>query len=79
MYYAEAQAEIIDFSTFCRISCNSCNSEWYCPSYCDVLEKASKMDFDLIIRAYARNDGDMQKVFRYIKNTKKAVRSNGRL
>lgn len=67
----EAKAEIIDFPTFCRISCNSCNSDWYCPSYCDVLEKASKMNFDLIIKAYARNDGEMYKVFRYIKNTKR--------
>ena len=71
MTYEQAKAELMDFEGFCHLSCNSCNSDWYCPTYCNVLEKASKMDFDLIIKCYARNDGEMWKVFRYIKTTKR--------
>ena len=71
MTYEQAKEELTDFEGFCRIACNSCNNTWYCPTYCDVLEKASKMNFNLIIKAYARNDGEMWKVFRYIKTTKR--------
>lgn len=71
MTYEVAKEEIVDFETFVKVACNSCNNDWYCPSYCDVLEKANKMDFDLIIKCYARNDGDMCKVFRYIKYTRR--------
>lgn len=71
MTYEQAKSELIDIDTFCRIACNSCNTDWYCPSYCDVLLKARKMNFDLIIKCYARNDGEMWKVFRYIKTPKR--------
>lgn len=71
MTYEEAKVELNNFEDFCHMACNSCKSEWYCPSYCDVLEKASKMDFDRIIKCYARNDGEMWKVFRYIKYCKR--------
>ena len=71
MTYEQAKDELTNFEGFCHIACNSCNSEWYCPTYCDVLEKAKKMDFDLIIKSYARNGGEMWKVFRYIKTTKR--------
>ena len=71
MTYEEAKAELIDFPHFCSLACLHCNNDWYCPSYCDALEKASKMDFDLIVRCYARNNGEMWKVFRYIKGRKR--------
>lgn len=70
MTLEEAKNDLEDFKGFCRYACNSCNNDWYCPSYCDVLEKASKMDFDRIIKSYARNDGDMAKVFKFIKLAK---------
>lgn len=41
-------------------------NDWYCPSDCDLLEEASKLDYDIILKAYARNDGDLNKVCRYL-------------
>lgn len=69
----EAKVEIPDIDTFCRHACVHCNSEWYCPSYCDLLEKARRMPFDRIVACYARHEGDMAKVFRYIKQTKERL------
>lgn len=66
MTYEEAKEEIPNIDCFCNHSCICCNSEWYCPSYCEPLEKARRMNFDLILKCYARHDGDMRKVFRYI-------------
>lgn len=70
MTYKEAKEEIVDIDTFCRHACNSCSNDWYCPTYCDLLEKAKRVPFDRIIHCYARHDGDMAKVFRFIRQTK---------
>lgn len=51
-------------------ACVSCKSEWYCPTHCEWLEKAEKMPFEKIQKAYVRNEGDMRKVYRYVKNYK---------
>ena len=68
MKIEEAKEEIPTIECFLDVSCNQCTAnDWYCPSYCDDLEKARKMPFEKIQQAYARNDGDMRKVFRYIK------------
>ena len=40
MTIEEAKEYIPDFDTFCRQACLCCNNEWFCPTYCDVLEKA---------------------------------------
>lgn len=56
---------------FAHESCTYCSCDWYCPSYCDVLEKAEKMDFELIRKKYIQHEGDLTKVWRYIKNTKR--------
>lgn len=70
MTIEEAREEIPDIDTFCRHCCNRCTTnDWYCPSDCNMLEKARKLDFDRILKCYARNDGDLNKVFRYIKRT----------
>ncbi|MCM1059818.1 MAG: hypothetical protein NC452_05950 [Eubacterium sp.] len=67
----EARKEIPDIESFCRQSCTLCTSnDWYCPTYCDMLQKARRMDFERIVEAYARNDEDMAKVYRYIKQAK---------
>ena len=60
-----------NFEEFAHESCLYCSNDWYCPSYCDVLEKAQKMDFELIRKKYIEYDGDLEKVWRYIKNTKR--------
>ena len=56
-----------NFQELVRIICIYCNSEWYCPNYCDVLNKARKITFEKIQKAYERNDKDVSKLIRYIK------------
>ena len=71
MKIEEAKKEIPTIEFFLDVSCNQCTSnDWYCPSYCDDLEKAKRMPFEKIQQAYARHDGDMVKVYRYIKQYK---------
>lgn len=67
MTIEQVKKEIPDMEAFCGMACNACNSDWYCPDYCIVLQKAFKMDFEKIQKSYARNDGDWSKVCRYIK------------
>lgn len=68
-------ADIPDIDTFCKKACNSCGGpeDWYCPTECDVLEKARKMPWEKIQKCYTRHDGDLRKVFRYIKQYKLEV------
>lgn len=67
----EVKEEIPTVNSFIQQSCNCCNAnDWYCPSLCNDLEKAKRMPFEKIQKAYARHDGDMKKVFRYIKQYK---------
>lgn len=75
MKLTEAKAEIKDIDTFCHCACIHCNNDWFCPSYCEMLEKARRIPFYRIIACYARHDGDMAKVFRYIKQTKERLYS----
>lgn len=75
MTITEAKTEIPDIDSFSHWGCNNCKSEWYCPTYCELLEKARKIPFDRIIACYARYDGDAVKVFRYIKQTKERLRN----
>lgn len=71
MTIEEARKEIIDIDTFCYLCCNNCiGNDWYCPSFCKMLIKARELDFDRIVKCYARHDGDLKKVYRYIKQTK---------
>ena len=67
----QAREDIPDIDTFCKECCGNCTSnDWYCPSACKVLKKARKLDFDRIVKCYAEHDGDLNKVCRYIRNTK---------
>lgn len=71
MTIEEARECIPNFKAFENEVCNSCvENDWYCPSRCRILEKASKLDFERIQKSYARNDGEMWKVMRYIKRAK---------
>lgn len=69
MTLEEAKQEIPDFDTFANEFCNACTSDTYCSFYCDTLKKAEKM-FDRVQQAYARHDGYIVKVDRYIKGAK---------
>lgn len=76
MTFEEAKEELIDMNNFRSLMCDVyCKHDYYCPTDCDVLEKANRMNFDRIIRSYARNDGDIVKVYNFIKqanvNTKR--------
>lgn len=73
MNYKKAKTEIPNIQTFLSRACNCCDNEWYCPTHCDLLEKAQKIPFYRIVKCYQRHDGDMKKVFRYIKNTKERL------
>lgn len=73
MTVEEAKVEIPDIDAFCRWGCVHCNSEWYCPTYCDLLEKAKRIPFNRILECYARHEGDPVKVFNYIKQTKERL------
>ena len=65
----EAKEEIPTISKFIATCCDNCKSnDWYCPTLCFELEKARLLPFDKIQQAYARHDGDLRKVCRYIKN-----------
>ena len=67
----EARKEIGNIDDFCKNACNVCTAnEEYCPSECGTLRKARQMDFDRIVKSYARNDGDLSKVFRSINQAK---------
>lgn len=71
--------ELPDWDSFVIFACNNCKSEWYCPSYCYLLEKATKIDFSLIQQAYFRNGGDPVAVFRYIRRKYKTELEKGRI
>lgn len=70
MTIEEAKKDIPDFDSFRYQACFCCNNEWYCPSYCDALEKAERMDFNRILKCYAQNGGEMYKVLRWLKRVK---------
>lgn len=42
MNYKKAKTEIPNIQTFLSRACDCCNNEWYCPTHCDLLEKAQK-------------------------------------
>lgn len=71
MELEQAKKELPDFASFCSMMCNCwCRCDWYCPTPCKEIEKAEKIDFERIQNCYARHDGDMTKVVRYIRSTK---------
>ena len=69
MTLEEAQQEIIDYEALVKAMCSMC-SYWGCPSNCDMLDKAKEIPLMSIQKSYARNDGDLTAVARYIKRKK---------
>lgn len=55
---------------FCSFCCSRCTADpdGYCPSDCEMLEKARKIPFDKIEKKYIKHKGDLTKLARYIKN-----------
>lgn len=77
MTISEAKNDIKDIEQFRNSVCMSCTAnDWFCPSYCNILEKAERIDFNKILKSYARNDGDIWKVIRYIHRYKE-IENNG--
>lgn len=70
MTIEEAKKDIPGIYTFLAKACLCCSNEWYCPTYCNVLEKAKRMDFNRILKCYARHDGEMYKVLRWLKQAR---------
>jgi hypothetical protein len=71
MTLEEARDEVGTIDNFCYGMCVHCTAnDWFCPSYCDILEKARRMPFEKLLKSYARNDGDPIRLWRYIKRYK---------
>ena len=72
MTIEEAKKDIPDFEAFRKEACTVCTAnDWYCPfNVCDTLLKAGELDYERILKCYARNDGEMYKVFRWLKKAK---------
>ena len=70
MTIEEAKQEIPTFDSYVDEMCNACTFDGYCPTYayCDVIRQSEKM-FDKVQQAWARYDGDVRKVWRYVKQT----------
>lgn len=72
MTIEEAKEYIPDFEAFRNEACTVCTAnDWYCPfNVCDTLLKAGELDYNRILKCYARHDGEMYKVFRWIKQAR---------
>lgn len=71
MTIEEAKEYMPDFDSFCKEACHSCTAnDWYCPDVCDMLLKASEIDYNRILKCYARNDGEIYKVLRWLKQAR---------
>lgn len=80
MNIEQVREEIPDIKWFKHIICDACTAnDWYCPSDCDFLLKAGQMPFEKIQQAFARHDGDLTKVIKYIKQYKIKGANNGKV
>ena len=71
MTIEEAKEYIPDFEAFRKEACTVCTAnDWYCPNVCDTLLKAGELDYNRILKCYARHDGEMYKVFRWLKQAR---------
>lgn len=70
MTIEEAKEYIPDFEAYCKEACNTCKHEYYCPQLCEELCKAERIDFNRILNCYARHDGEMYKVLRWLKQAR---------
>lgn len=71
MTIKEAKEYIPDFEAFRNEFCSVCvANDWYCPNVCDTLLKAGELDYNRILKCYARNDGEIWKVVRWLKKAR---------
>lgn len=70
MTIEEAKEYIPDFDSFCKEACDNCGEAGYCHRYCEDLCKSERMDFNRILKCYARNDGETYKVLRWLKQAR---------
>ena len=56
-----------NINQFCSFLCNNCETDGYCPSNCDFLEKVRKISFEKINNKWIEYNGDIKKLVRYIK------------
>lgn len=72
MTIEEAKEYIPDFEAFRKEACTVCTAnDWYCPfNVCDTLLKAGELDYNRILKCYARHDGEMYKVLRWLKQAR---------
>jgi hypothetical protein len=67
MTVLEARNDIQNIEQLCnRICCNCPVDELFCPTPCIELEKAIRMPFEKLLRCYARSNGDLKEVLKYI-------------
>jgi hypothetical protein len=68
MTIEQAKIEIPDLETYFKLDCDvNCLHDFYCPSDCKEHIKARKLGIDKIQSAYARHDGDLVEVTKYIR------------
>lgn len=70
MTTVDAREYIPNLTIFRKEACEACKQSDYCPQYCDTLLKAERMDFNRILKCYARHDGEMYKVLRWLKQAR---------
>lgn len=71
MTIEEAKEELKDLEVLEWAMCDYCTAnDFYCYSPCAERDKIKQIGYDRIIKSYARNNGDIEKVFQYIKRTK---------
>lgn len=71
MTIEEAKEYIPDFEAFRNEFCSVCvANDWYCPNVCDTLLKAGELDYNRILKCYARNDGEIWKVVQWLKKAR---------
>lgn len=64
-------AEYKTYEEFAHACCCNCNAnDWFCPSWCDILEKGSRMEFNRVQKALDRHDGDLIEVMKYIRRAR---------
>ena len=80
MYYKspeQVKEEYGSLDNMCLEICNCCTAvpDGYCTGGCTTLDKMKTIGFDQLAKIYAKHDGNLLKVLRYIKTTKKGTKS----
>jgi len=71
MTLEQAKEELPNWNEFWKKLCDHCiENDLDCPDLCPTLEKSKRVPFISIQEAYARHDGELWKVARYINQHK---------